>query len=89
MCLFSSVWLGLDESKAEHKTIAVSVPLGTLTSYIQQLRAFLPEAVGAKRDDELVEENISVHKEELSHVTGFLDRAVVVDWDKLSPKVCC
>ena len=57
-----------------------SVPLNKLTSYIQQLRSFLPEAA-------LVGDQVEYAAVYDDYVINFLEKALVIDWDKLSPKV--
>ncbi len=61
-----------------------SLLLRKLTSYIQQLRSFLPDP--AKRGEGRQEERRPNEHEE-NYVSAFIDRALVADWDKLNPKV--
>lgn len=71
----------------------LSVPLNKMTSYIQQLRSFLPEATTfmAKRRESKQDEKVEdlKYQDDEDYVTTFMDTALVTDWDKLSPKVCC
>lgn len=83
-----------EESQLEHSAVTTSLPLKTLTSYIQQLRTFLPEAapITARRDEGKQEgaEEEGLHndfKERVDYVTGFIDKALMTDWDKLDTKV--
>ena len=63
-----------------------------LTSYIQKLRDFLPVATVAMRDHlggKLTQEEEACLEEDTAedYVTELMDRALLADWDKLSPKV--
>ena len=73
-------FFNLDHSLSQQKMhdLISSVPLNKLTSYIQQLRSFLPEAT-------LVGEQVGYVYDD--YVITFLEKALVIDWDKLNPKV--
>lgn len=80
-------------------TLDVAVSLTNLTSYIQELRSFLPKASqvqaggsggreggkagGTRRGRDEVEAPAME-----DHVTGFIDRIIADSWDKMSVKVC-
>lgn len=68
----------------------MSIPLNKLTSYVQQLRSFLPDATTfltrrESKQDERME--TTRHEECEDYVTALMDSALVTDWNKLSPEV--
>jgi len=68
------------------------VSLNDLTSYVQQLRNFLPKATAMlRRDQQGLEEGegsgLWEEDPEEDYITEFLSPAQITDWNKLSPKV--
>ncbi len=89
-CVVMVMLLGQSEEESTHSYVSLS----DLTSYVQQLRSFLPKATMMLRRDhhgtEQVEEEGSGLLEEggsEDYVTEFLSHDLVADWNKLSPKV--
>lgn len=85
-----NVLLGPSEEGSTHSYVSLS----DLTSYVQQLRSFLPKAtVMLRREllgtDPMEGEGSGLFEEDLNedYVTEFLSQDLVADWNKLSPKV--
>ena len=64
-----------------------SLPLKKLTSYVQQLRSFLPDTVRREGRQEDRKKDSSFSELEENYVSMFIDKSLVTDWDKLNPKV--
>ena len=73
-------------------TYEATVSLHDLTSYVQELRTYLPKASliqkgggGDKEGGRRRDGSVPLSMED--HITGFMDRIITDSWDKMSPKV--
>ena len=77
------------ETLTMEQDVHSSTPLMDLTSYIQQLRSFLPKVTAAfvRRGEEEYQEDVVTEERNEDYFATFMDQTLVMAWDKMNPKV--